>query len=160
MIVKDKVAATECFLVPHIMWQLLHTFCKMYNKLSHLPYDLSLRKKELIVKMDSIKRQIISTSSFTWLFAHITACGCFLVWKLFTKSNYRLIDQETEMIEKLRILVNIYYVILPVAMIGMSATLAFHPNVIPTIVNRIVEFEEKIEGNVFKEVFFTEMQST
>ncbi|OXA36879.1 hypothetical protein Fcan01_28343 [Folsomia candida] len=147
MIVMNKVAPIECSLVPFLMWQLLHTYCYMFNQFSHLPYDFSLRRKTLIVKKDSIKGKIISTSSFTWLFAQSMTCGCFLSWKLFTKSNYRITNQDMEMIEKLRIFANIYYAILTVAMTGMSATIAFHPNVIATIVNRIVKFEDKLKVN-------------
>lgn len=51
--------------------------------------------------------------------------------------------------EKLQIFVNIYFTIFPLCFTGISITIAFYPQVGPNIVNRIAEFEEKIEGNFF-----------
>lgn len=150
MLRKTKVVTTKSVLVANLMWQILGEYCSLYQNISPLPFQLSMSNKEVRVTNFTTKGRIVSGSSATWMLAHTLACGYFLVSRLLlTKSSI----SNSDAIDNLEIFVNIYFLIFPLCLVGMSVTIAFYPQVAPNILNRIVEFEGKLEGNFFKTVF-------
>lgn len=121
------------------MWKVLQTFVRRYKTHTNLPWSVSALRQNIkmlpISSKDKFSRQLTSVL----LLIHTLYCLLLLGWCWARSSQNNLSLGQ--------IFAALFCFIVPSCFLAMPFVLSFTPHVIPTILNTITGFQNKMRGN-------------